>query len=87
VNSISVFLSGGTFDPHDIKAMSMALDDVCKTLNISDGAKAARHVVAERIILLAQEGERSPTRLRDKILTECGFSAGEPEISRRWSGL
>lgn len=87
MDSISTFLSGDIFDPHDIKAMSMALDDVCKTLNITDCAKAARHVVAERIILLAQEGERSPTRLRDKILSECGISAGEPEISRRWSGL
>ena len=50
--SITRFLNGdGVFDPNDIKAMSMALDDVCKTLNLVDG-NPAREVIAERIIAL-----------------------------------
>jgi hypothetical protein len=61
------------FGPDDIKAMSMALDDLCKTLNLSDGAKAAREVLAERIIELARRGERSPTVLRDRVLQELGL--------------
>ena len=60
------------FDPKDITAMSMALDDVCETLNLgNDGA--AREVIATRIIDLANTGERSPTRLRDRVLDEAGM--------------
>jgi hypothetical protein len=52
--------------------MSMALDDVCETLNLgNDGA--AREVIATRIIDLAKTGERSPTRLRDRVLDEAGM--------------
>ena len=87
MTSIPTFLPGGVFEPHDIRAMSVALDEVCKTLNLNEAAKAAGQVVAERIITLVQEGERNPIRLREKILQECGFSEQEPDISRRWSGL
>jgi len=68
---ITPFLNnGGIFDPKDITAMSMALDDVCKELEISAGAAAARETIATRIIELARRGERSPTRLRDRVLDE-----------------
>jgi hypothetical protein len=60
----------GVFDPKDIQAMSMALDDVCKSLNLRDGP--AREVVAERIVDLARRGVRSPTVLRDRVLHEVG---------------
>ena len=40
------------FEPHDIKAMSMALDDVCKSLHLLH-RDPAREVIAERIIALA----------------------------------
>ena len=61
------------FDPTDIKAMSMALDDVCKALNLRDD-DPARKVMAVRIIDLAKTGERSPTRLRDRVLHETGMA-------------
>jgi hypothetical protein len=57
------------FDPADIKAMSMALDDVCKAL-LLDGDERAKETVAVRIIELAGRGERSPTKLRDRVLAE-----------------
>jgi hypothetical protein len=57
------------FDPAELKAMSMALDDVCAALKLKDGAKA-RETVAVRIIELARRGERSPTKLRDRVLQE-----------------
>ena len=59
----------GVFDPKDITAMSMALDDICKELNLRDDG-AAREVIAVRIIDLAKSGERSPMRLRDRVLHE-----------------
>jgi hypothetical protein len=51
--------------------MSMALDDVCAALNINRDT-SAREVIAIRIIELAQRGERSPTKLRDRLLLEAG---------------
>lgn len=58
------------FEPDDIEAMSMALDDICKSLNLDDGPE--REVIAERIINLARRGVRSPTMLRDRVLHEAG---------------
>lgn len=60
------------FDPKDITAMSMALDDVCKTLNLRDVPE--REIIAERIFNLALEGVRSPTVLRDRVLHEAGLA-------------
>jgi hypothetical protein len=67
--TILPFVKDGVFDQKDITAMSMALDDVCKILNLQDD-NSAREVIATRIIDLARAGERSPTRLRDRILQE-----------------
>jgi hypothetical protein len=58
------------FDPKEVKAMSMALDDVCKSLRLGDGPQ--RDAVAERIVELARRGVRSPTVLRDRVLHEAG---------------
>jgi hypothetical protein len=73
--TILPFMRGrdGVFDPKDISAMSMALDDVCKTLKLKDDS-VAREVMAVRIIDLAKAGERSPTRLRDRVLHEAGMA-------------
>src|SRR3954451_23292527 len=57
------------FEPHDIQVMSIALDDVCKTLHLLNGSPA-REVIAERIIALARLGERSPALLRARVLRE-----------------
>jgi hypothetical protein len=63
------------FDPHDITAMSMALDDVCTSLGIGSD-KTAKEVIAIRIIELARRGERSPTKLRDYLLAEANGGTG-----------
>ena len=59
-----------SFDQDDITAMSMALEDVCHALNLNGHSKAARETIAARIIELARRGERSPTKLRDRVLAE-----------------
>ena len=71
--TILPFVKDGVFDPKDITAMSTALDDVCKILNLRDDS-SAREVIAIRIIDLARAGERSPTRLRDRILREADLA-------------
>jgi hypothetical protein len=60
------------FDPKDIQAMSMALDDVCRSLELAEES-SDREVMAIRIIELARTGERSPTRLRDRVMHEAGM--------------
>ena len=59
---------GAALNPDDIRVMSMALDDVCKTLSVD--RHRDRKVIAIRIIELARRGERSPTKLRDRLLAE-----------------
>jgi hypothetical protein len=71
--TILPFVKDGVFDQKDITAMSMALDDVCKILNLRDDS-SAREVIAIRIVDLARAGERSPARLRDRILHEADLA-------------
>ena len=71
--TILPFVKDGVFDQKDITAMSMALDDVCKILNLRDDS-SAREVIASRIVDLARAGERNPTRLRDRILHEADLA-------------
>lgn len=71
--TILPFVKDGVFDNEDITAMSTALDDVCKLLNLQDD-NSAREVIAIRIIDLARAGERSPARLRDRVLQEADLA-------------
>jgi len=73
---IRPYLNGdGTFDPADIQAMSMALKEVCETLKCNGNAKA-KETVAVRIVELARRGERSATKLRDRVLAEANGVTG-----------
>jgi hypothetical protein len=71
--TILPFVKDGVFDQEAITAMSMALDDVCNMLSVRDD-HSAREVMASRIIDLARAGERSPMRLRDRILYEADLA-------------
>lgn len=73
--SITPFLKCAAFDQDDIKAMSTALDEVCSELKIN-GDATAREVVAMRIIELATRGERSPSKLRERVLAEANGTSG-----------
>jgi hypothetical protein len=73
VAAITAFLQDHSFDTHDIQAMSMAFEDVCKALNLPQMNHQARKAVAARIIELARRGEINPTRLCDRVLKEAGW--------------
>jgi hypothetical protein len=79
MGSIIPFLPDGmrlrdsVFEPHEIKAMSTALDEVCAALKLEDDS-SAKQVMAVRIIDLGRCGERSPTRLRDRVLREASLA-------------
>jgi hypothetical protein len=83
MNTIIPFLNDGiglrdsVFEPHEIKAMSAALEEVCEALKLQDDI-SAKQIMAARIIHLVRCGERSPKRLRDKVLKEA--SLAEPAL-------
>ncbi len=70
MGNIVPFLRESAFDPQEIQAMSLALDEVCAALNLPVGDNKGRQAIAERIIALAGRGERSPMKLRERVLNE-----------------
>jgi hypothetical protein len=76
--NIGPFFGWEVFGPDDIKAISIALDEVCSKLGLTDDKKQEeREVLAKRIMALARHGERDPAALRDSVLRELAVSAGE----------
>ena len=76
--TIVVFQENKVFRPQDIQAMSTALEDVCKTLNLPDEAKGERERLARKIIALARQGDCSAALLRGGILREIAYGRGGP---------
>ena len=63
------------FEPELTHAMSIALDEVCHALKLSDTAVRERETVALRIIEWARRGERDPARLRERVLRDAGAAS------------
>jgi hypothetical protein len=63
-------LRDSVFEPHEIKAMSAALDEVYE----ASKRHFPKQVVAARIIDLVRCGERSTKRLRERVLYEAGLA-------------
>ena len=58
--TIVPFLRDHVFGPQDIQAMSTALDDVCKILNLADQAQSERELLAQKIVLFARRASATP---------------------------
>ena len=69
--TIIPFLQDNAFDPDALRAMSTALEEVCRKLQVN-GDRRVREAMAIRIIQLARRGERDPERLSDRLLREAG---------------
>lgn len=63
------------FEPDAVSAMSTAFDEICRSLQLPDGATRERETIAVRIIELARRGERDAKRLSERILREAGSAA------------
>ena len=74
MGNIIPFLRERVFDPQDIQAMSLALDEVCAALKLPVHDNHGREAIAERIIALAGRGERSPIKLRERVLREAAVN-------------
>jgi hypothetical protein len=66
-----VALRDGTFERLDTDVMSRALADACQILDLREN-HSAKKAIAARVLDLALQGEKSPTRLRDILLREAG---------------
>ncbi len=73
--TVAPFFGLEVFGPCEIKAMSVALDEVCGKLGLTEDKHEERAVLAKRIIALARNGERDPAILRDGVLRELAVSA------------
>ena len=67
---IRPLLQDGSFSPEDITALTTTFEDSLSALGLLDRNDPAVLIVAKRIIELAKDGERKPTWLRDRVLTE-----------------
>lgn len=77
--NIAPFFGLEVFGPDDMKAMSIALDEVCRKLDLTNDKQELREILANRIIAFARHGERDPAVLRDGVLRELAV--------RAWRGL
>jgi hypothetical protein len=68
--NIASFLENTVFEPEDVRAMSMAFEHVCESLDLADDARGTRELIAKQIVAFARLGERSPQALRDRVLRE-----------------
>ena len=74
--TIVPFLENKVFGPQDIRAMTTALEDVCKILDVTDEAKNEKELLAKKIIAYAHQGERDAAFLRDRMLREIASGKG-----------
>jgi hypothetical protein len=72
---IRPFISDPSFDPEAIRCMSLAFEDVCADLRVSDKHHRMTEVVARRIIELAAKGHRDPYDLYAAVIAS--FKRGE----------
>ena len=61
-------LKNHAFGPDEIAILTSAFEDALRRLRLADRADPATEVVARKIIELAQQGERDPTRLSERAI-------------------
>ncbi|HLQ89360.1 MAG TPA: hypothetical protein VK148_04925 [Xanthobacteraceae bacterium] len=83
MTEIIPFLQDDAFGPDELRAMSTALEEVCRMLEV-DHDQGAREVIAARILELARRGECDPERLRDRVLREA--DAAPAVADAEWEG-
>jgi hypothetical protein len=62
---IRELLKAQSFGPDDIEVLVSAFEEALRELGLVDRTDPATQLVAQRIIELAQQGERDPIRLRE----------------------
>ncbi len=56
------------FGPEEIERMTTAYEDALRVLGLTDRADPMTEILAQKIIEIAQTGERDPARIRTKAV-------------------
>jgi len=67
---------GLAFDPAAIQVMTAAYDSACRSLGLKGHADPLNEIVAKKIIIIAQEGERDPAKIYARVIKELDDSGG-----------
>jgi hypothetical protein len=62
------FLTEGSFDPEETRAMGVAFLNACQSLGLTDTADRMTKLVATQIIEAAKTAERDPVRLYEAVM-------------------
>jgi hypothetical protein len=65
---IRPYLDGHQFDPETVRVLGLAFEITRAALRIEDENEAAKQVIAAELIKCAEQGERDPQRLSERIL-------------------
>ena len=76
--TIVPFLRDSVFGPQDTQAISAALDDVWKILNLAEEARSEKELLAKKIIAFAHHCPR------DRMLREIISGRGEIRLVGSW---
>lgn len=66
------FLQNSVFDPELTHAMGQAFDRACQSLDDAGQPDIVKEIIAEKIVEIAQAGERDPDRLSERALLALG---------------
>ena len=69
---ITPFLNGRYFDADTKRVMGLAFEMTCVSLRLADGSDPICNIIAEKIVALAQKGERDPNELCMITLSSLG---------------
>ena len=68
--SIEFLPESPPFAPDEIADMARAVDDVCEILEIPPEDAPAMKSIAERVVEHARRGERDPSVLAERVISE-----------------
>jgi hypothetical protein len=61
-------LQSHAFEPETITLLAAAYEDTLRSLGLAERTDALTEIVAQKLIQLAQQGQRDPVQLRDRAL-------------------
>jgi hypothetical protein len=67
---IREFLDGHRFDPEVVRVIGTAFEIARASLQRADRGDSVNILLAQKIIALAEQGERDPERMADRVLAE-----------------
>ena len=67
---IRPYLNGQKFDAETIRIMGLAFEMALVALKLADRGDLANEILAQKIVELAEAGERDPERLCDGVLMQ-----------------